>query len=52
MNIVSLQTFLAIVENGSLVRASHELNVTQSTVTAPASERRNARKAKKAFGFD
>lgn len=34
MNIVSLQTFLAIVETGSLVRASHKMNVTQSTVTA------------------
>ena len=34
MNIVSLQTFLAIIETGSLVRASQKLNVTQSTVTA------------------
>lgn len=34
MNIVSLQTFLAIVETGSLVQASHRMNVTQSTVTA------------------
>jgi DNA-binding transcriptional LysR family regulator len=34
MNIVSLQTFLAIVETGSLVRASQTMNVTQSTVTA------------------
>lgn len=34
MNIVSLQTFLAIVETGSLVRASQKMNVTQSTVTA------------------
>ncbi len=34
MNITSLQTFLAIVETGSLVRASHKMNVTQSTVTA------------------
>ena len=34
MNIVSLTTFLAIVESGSLVRASEKLNVTQSTVTA------------------
>lgn len=34
MNIVSLQTFLEIVETGSLVRASQKLNVTQSTVTA------------------
>lgn len=34
MNVTSLQTFLAIVETGSLVRASHKMNVTQSTVTA------------------
>lgn len=34
MNIVTLQTFLAIVETGSLVRASQMMNVTQSTVTA------------------
>lgn len=34
MNITSLQTFLAIVETGSLVRASQKMNVTQSTVTA------------------
>ena len=34
MNITSLQTFLAIVETGSLVRASQKLHVTQSTVTA------------------
>ncbi|MDH5529931.1 MAG: LysR family transcriptional regulator [Paracoccaceae bacterium] len=34
MNIVTLQTFLAIIETGSLVRASEKLNVTQSTVTA------------------
>jgi LysR family transcriptional regulator, flagellar master operon regulator len=34
MNIVSLQTFVSIVETGSLVRASEQLNVTQSTVTA------------------
>lgn len=34
MNITSLRTFLAIVETGSLVRASARLNVTQSTVTA------------------
>lgn len=34
MNIVSLQTFLAIVETGSLVRASQKMNVTQSTITA------------------
>lgn len=34
MNITALQTFLAIVETGNLVRASQKLNVTQSTVTA------------------
>ncbi len=34
MNLTALQTFLSIVETGSLVRASHQLNVTQSTVTA------------------
>ncbi|MEO0372419.1 MAG: LysR family transcriptional regulator [Pseudomonadota bacterium] len=34
MNIAALQTFLAIVDTGSLVRASQTLNVTQSTVTA------------------
>ncbi len=34
MNLSALQTFLAIVETGSLVRASERLNVTQSTVTA------------------
>ena len=34
MNITSLHTFLAIVETGSLVRASQKMNVTQSTVTA------------------
>lgn len=34
MNITSLQTFIAIVETGSLVRASQKMNVTQSTVTA------------------
>jgi LysR family transcriptional regulator, flagellar master operon regulator len=34
VNIVGLQTFVSIVENGSLVRASEQLNVTQSTVTA------------------
>lgn len=34
MNLHSLQTFIAIVETGSLVRASEQLNVTQSTVTA------------------
>ena len=34
MNITALHTFLAIVETGSLVKASHKMNVTQSTVTA------------------
>ena len=34
MNLAALQTFLTIVETGSLVRASEQLNVTQSTVTA------------------
>ncbi len=34
MNIVYLQTFVSIVESGSLVRASEQLHVTQSTVTA------------------
>lgn len=34
MNLTELQTFLAIIKTGSLVRASEELNVTQSTVTA------------------
>ncbi len=34
MQLIELQTFLAIVETGSLVRASDRLNVTQSTVTA------------------
>lgn len=34
MHVSGLQTFLAIVETGSLVRASERLNVTQSTVTA------------------
>ena len=34
MNLTALQTFLAIAETGSLVRASERLNVTQSTVTA------------------
>jgi len=34
MNLVALQTFLAIVKTGSLVRASAQMNVTQSTVTA------------------
>ena len=33
MNLSALQTFLAIVETGSLVRASERLHVTQSTVT-------------------
>jgi len=34
MNHAELSTFLAIIESGSLVRASSALNVTQSTVTA------------------
>ncbi|MDJ0614679.1 MAG: LysR family transcriptional regulator [Rhizobiaceae bacterium] len=34
MNLLELRTFLAIVECGSLVKASERLNVTQSTVTA------------------
>jgi len=34
MNLSELRTFLAIVETGSLVRASEKLHVTQSTVTA------------------
>lgn len=34
MNIIALETFIAIVETGSLVRASEHMNVTQSTVTA------------------
>ncbi|QYX55983.1 LysR family transcriptional regulator [Roseovarius sp. SCSIO 43702] len=34
MNITSLRTFIAIVDTGSLVRASQVLHVTQSTVTA------------------
>lgn len=34
MNLVYIQTFASIVETGSLVRASVQLNVTQSTVTA------------------
>lgn len=34
MNLSELRTFLTIVETSSLVRASHILNVTQSTVTA------------------
>ncbi len=34
MTLTELKTFLAIIETGSLVRASERLNVTQSTVTA------------------
>lgn len=34
MQLIELKTFLAIIETGSLVKASHQLNVTQSTVTA------------------
>ena len=34
MTLTELNTFLAIIETGSLVRASQVLNVTQSTVTA------------------
>lgn len=34
MTLIELQTFLAIVDTGSLIRASEQLNVTQSTVTA------------------
>ncbi|MFO1088112.1 MAG: LysR family transcriptional regulator [Hyphomicrobiales bacterium] len=34
MNLAELQTFLAVVDQRSLVRASEQLNVTQSTVTA------------------
>lgn len=34
MHLAELRTFLAIIETGSLVRASEQLNVTQSTVTA------------------
>ena len=34
MNLTTLQTFLAILDTGSLVRAAEQLNVTQSTVTA------------------
>jgi len=34
MQLAELQTFLAIVETGSLVKAAHKINVTQSTVTA------------------
>ena len=33
MNTITLETFVAIVETGSLVRASERLHVTQSTVT-------------------
>ncbi len=34
MNLTFLQTFITIIETGSLVRASQKLNVTQSTITA------------------
>ena len=34
MNLTILKTFISIEETGSLVRASEQLNVTQSTVTA------------------
>ncbi|MGI9351013.1 MAG: LysR family transcriptional regulator [Rhizobiaceae bacterium] len=34
MQLTELQTFLAIIDTGSLVKASKQLNVTQSTVTA------------------
>jgi len=34
MNITSLHTFLAVVETGSLIAASKQMNVTQSTITA------------------
>lgn len=34
MNVIVLQTFLTILDAGSLIRASTQLNVTQSTVTA------------------
>lgn len=34
MNLAEIQTFLAVVETRSLVRAARRLNVTQSTVTA------------------
>ena len=34
MNLATLQTFLAILETGSLARASERLHVGQSTVTA------------------
>ena len=33
MNLIELRTFLTIIKTGSLVRASEQLNVTQSTVT-------------------
>ena len=33
MNLILLKTYLAIVDNGSLIKASKALNVTQSTVT-------------------
>jgi DNA-binding transcriptional LysR family regulator len=33
MNLIELRTFLTIIETGNLVRASEQLNVTQSTVT-------------------
>ena len=34
MQLSELKTFLAIIETGSLVRASYKLHVTQSTITA------------------
>ena len=34
MNITYLKTFLAVVETGSLIAASKQMNVTQSTITA------------------
>ena len=34
MNLVELRTFLTIIETGNLVRASEQLHVTQSTITA------------------
>jgi len=34
MNIINLRTFLAVVETGSLIAASKQMNVTQSTITA------------------
>ncbi len=34
MNIIALQTLISILDTGSLVKASRQLNVTQSTVTA------------------